>query len=83
MTFATVTEPIYVTYEDVAVRWRCHRSTAIRRLTLGGFPVIRFNDGSQPLIKLRDLEKFEEARIEVLQYGDDPPRRVRKYRHPH
>jgi hypothetical protein len=80
---ATVTQPIYLTYDDVAARWRCHKTTAKRRLTLAGFPVMRFNDDSHALIKLSDLEKFEEARVEVLQYGDDAPRRVRKYRHPY
>jgi hypothetical protein len=83
MTEATLKKPIYLTYDDVAARWRCHKSTAIRRLTLAGFPVMRFNEGSHQLVKLSDLETFEKARVETLQYEDDPPRRVRKYRRPH
>ena len=77
MTEATLKKPIYLTYDDVAARWRCHKSTAIRRLTLAGFPVMRFNEGSHQLVKLSDLETFEKARVETLQYEDDPPRRVR------
>jgi hypothetical protein len=75
-------EPNYLTYDDIASRWRCHRSTAKRRLTLAGFPVLRFSDTAHPLIKFSDLEKFEQARFEVLQYEHIPARRVRILRPP-
>ena len=66
-----------LTYEKVAELWCCHRATAIRRLTIAKFPVVRFNDTSVALVRLSDLEKFEQARVETLAFGKFPGRSTR------
>jgi hypothetical protein len=76
-------KPIFLIYEQVAERWQCSKSTAVRRLTSAGFPVVRFNDGSSPLIRLADLEAFEEGRIENLRYGAFPNRKKKKAKSQH